>query len=408
MNTIDKICDKLIKIEEYVVYLTYGLIMLCEMSRYFQEPLKTYFAVVYRYAGVFAVLLAIARIILFIGKSPKYSIISFVTLIAAFILNYYIDSKYWIFYTAALIIATYKISFENIIITYLSAQGIPFAIKCIGAALGVFANTIETEGVRRMRMDLGFTHHNTGINYFFFLAMAIIYLLYDRVNKLVLLTVITVVSGLLFIATDSITGTVCVLFLVACLGVNLVLERFKFSKIRALYEKIIGIGGICASPGCIIITIAGVLYSNYYMYINNYEAQVNTFMGRFVALSYNITMNGITIPWELNFVGREPNTRFNYITGGMVGEIDDNGYGSLFINYGVVVFTAFVVFMLWWGIKAYKNKQFVLSLLQIVFALQLLMEGVGSRYGWNPFLLLPLTINELTKNEQNRDINVNI
>ena len=392
-----KYAKKIIPYVDYAVLFAYALMLFCEFSRYIESRDVDFWNVFYNsYVQKYLLLIVVIKLGLYLFENPRYSVLSAVGIAASFVFNRYLDPKPWFFLTVLLVISVYKIKFEKVIYTFLIAVGIPFVIKSVGAIIGVFPNEVEVVHDRRPRYDLGFTHHNTAFNYFFFIFLAVVYTLRKKKVKFAALGVMALILIGVVYVTDSLSGTIMLVGCLLLLAVDSVINTSKYSKMKELYGKLLGVVGICAVPFALLVSVGGTLGWNYYCLKYGKPEIWNTAFSRFYCMSYNAGVNGLRLPMQPDYI-IPSETKFNLFIGGTAQTWEDNAYGALFVDYGIIVFLLYVVFFIAWIVVARNRKNNAMLIIAITIAFMSVMEAASILYGWNPFLLLPLAISEVSK-----------
>ena len=392
-----KYAKKIIPYVDYAVLFAYALMLFCEFSRYIESRDVDFWNVFYNsYVQKYLLLIVVIKLGLYLFENPRYSVLSAAGIVGSYIFNRYLDPKPWFFLTVLLVISVYKIKFEKVIYTFLIAVGIPFVIKSVGAIIGVFPNEVEVVHDRRPRYDLGFTHHNTAFNYFFFVFLAVVYALRKKKVKFVELGIMTVVLIGMFYVTDSLSGAVMLVGCLVLLAMDSFIYTDKFSKLKAKYDKLLGLLGICSVPFALAVSVFGTIGWNYYCCVYGVPDKWNTAFSRFYCISYNAWINGIELPWQPYYI-YEPEVGYSWLFGGIADKWEDNAYGALFIDYGLLVFILFVGLLFIWLYLSKKRNNTTMLIIAITITFMNVMEGTSCSYGWNPFLLLPLALSEVSK-----------
>lgn len=397
IGTLSQYAKKIIPYVDYAVLFMYGLMLFCEFARYIQNRDEEFWNVLYNsYVQKLLLAVVLVKLCVYCFSNIRYSIVSLAGIIASYIFNRFLDAKPWFFLTVLLVVAVYRIKFEKIIYTFLIAVGIPFVIKSVGAVMGIFPNEVEVVHDRRPRYDLGFTHHNTAFNYFFYVFLAVVYSLRNKKVKFAELGVLTLALIGVFYVTDSLSGTAMLVGCLILLAADSIVNTDRFSDLKSVYDKFLGIVGICSVPFALLITILGTLGWNYYCLRFGMPEKWNTAFSRFYCISYNAGINGLRLPMQPDYIA-VPETGFNWLLGGEPGTWEDNVYGALLLNYGIIVFAIYVSLLVLWNVTARKHKSNTMLIIAVTIILMNVMEGTGILYGWNPFLLLPLALSEVSK-----------
>lgn len=392
-----ELAKKIIPYIDYAVLLAYALMLFCEFSRYIESRDVDFWNVFYNsYVQKYLLFVVVIKLFLYAFSNMKYSILSLAGIIASYVFNRYLDPKPWFFLTVLLVVSVYKIKFERIIYTFLIAVGIPFVIKSIGAIIGVFPNGVEVVHDRRPRYDLGFTHHNTAFNYFFFVFLAVVYELRKKNVKFLAIGILTVILIGMFYVTDSISGTVMLIGCLLLLLIDSAVNTDHFSKWKKIYDKALGVLGICSVPLALLVSVAGTLGWNYYCLLYGMPEKWSTAFSRFFCISYNAGINGLKLPMQPDYIPVQENG-FNWIFGGVAERWEDNLYGALFIDHGVIVFALYIALLVGWIVISRKRKSNTMLIIAITIAFMNVMEAASLLYGWNPFLLLPFALSEISK-----------
>lgn len=408
----------LLKSIDIITLLTYALLLIIQMRRYFSDDFNIYFFKAgFLCYGILA-LVCCFKIFYYLHDFPLYSLLSSNILILSFWLcsykaRYSIEEliSHWpaLLTTLLLIISMMQIPANYIVKTFFAAVGSIYIVRVFMSTILDIPSVITClktgEG-----LELGFGNHNFPMVLFFFLVLSWIYISRDRKNRLIDAAIIFILTAILAILTRSKTSTLLLVITISVMIAQSLINCNMLGKFEAFGLIAKRIGGIYAlfSPLILIlISIGGAIGFNFYMTLHPESiTDINnvTFMSRFSTLSYDFAYNHIWLPFQhIDVPPYELYTHFPFspITGGGIYmDYSDNVCHYLICYYGFIVFIVIMALYLITTYNAFKRKNESLLIILGLISTFSIMERSSLMYFANPFLIILLTNKNLFIEEE--------
>ena len=419
----EKAKNLLSKSIDCIVLLTYALLLVIQMHRYFYE--NSFNIYIFRSSFIcYAVLILICAFKIFyhLRKYPLYSLLSSNILLLSLWLCYYKVNysshdllSHWpaLITTLLLIVSMMQIPTDYIVKTFFVTIGFLYTIRIFMATfldIPSVITCIQTgEG-----LSLGFGNHNFPMVLLFFLVLSWIYISRNRKNRLIDAIIILFITAILALLTRSKTSTLLLVITVIVIVIQSLINcevLEKFNNFKKTLKKFGSVYALLSPLILVFISIGGAIIFN--IYITRHPDAINginnvTFLSRFSTLSYDFAYNHIWLPFQhIEVPPYELYTHFPFspITGGGIYmDYSDNVCHYLICYYGFIAFSLIVALYLLTTYNAFKCKDESLLIILGLIATFSIMERSSLLYYANPFLVISLSVifhNTMSNNQKN-------
>lgn len=303
----------------------------------------------------------------------KYTVKEFIIIVALILLggiNLLFSKKTTVLISIIAIVFAKNISFDKLIRIVFNVRVISFISVITWSLLGIVENVksyrILESGEILTRYSLGFSHPNTTYLNFFILILLYLYIYFDKL-KWINYFVIIILAQLMYMITDSRTGYIIV---VLSIIMTIMLKNNKLINNNII--KII----IQITP--IICGLVSILGGKLYDSSNMIFKIVDDLLSGRLQLSNRFLNNYNIKPFGQRIIeGSDINGSYLRI---------DNGYISLFLAYGFVIFIMYIIFQTLILRKYINEFRYKEILLIIIFSLY----GLTEVYIYNVFINISL------------------
>lgn len=305
------------------------------------------------------------------------------------IVIFLISKKTTVLISIIAIIFAKNISFKNLIKSVFIVRLISFLFIVFLSLIGVINNVKQyrflENGEILIRNSLGFSHPNVTYLNFFILVLLYLYLYFDRVRYINYIIII-ILSHILYLITDSRTGYLIVIISII---ITCIFKSHKLIKMKGVKILLICMPIICSTFSIFV----GLFYDSKNIILK----ELNTLLsGRLELSNRFLKMYKVKLFGQSIIEGSDLNGSYLRI---------DNGYISLLLGYGIIIFLIFVftqVILLKKYVNEAKYKEVMLIVVFLIY-------GVTEVYIYNIFINISLLfISDLLYCIQNKTYKVKI
>ena len=282
--------------------------------------------------------------------------------------------------TLLLILGAKEIASEKLIRVYTVTIATALFVTIGASLLGIIENLSYAQPGRMTRMAFGIGYPTDFGAHVLFLLLCYFYLRRKKIQY-VELVITVLIGGLIYIFCGARTNALCIWLLAGVLFFTKN-RRDDAKKRKKEYEMASWFSGLLASAGTICaagILILSMLYtkgSSIFLKLDSILSQRLSFSQKGMEV-YGFSIFGQYIPMQGN--GGSTETPLNYF-------FLDSSYISILLQYGLIMF---VMILILWGIiglRARKEKDWVLLWILAIIAFQSIMEQHLLDISYNPFL----------------------
>lgn len=275
-----------------------------------------------------------------------------------------------VFMSILAILFSKNIDFNKLLKATLIVKVITFTITVVLSFIGVLGNgdTFRklADGTIEKRYSLGYVHPNITYLNFFVIVILYLYIKYDKINKKDYFYLI-IMSTVLYLITDSRTGYISVIIGIL---VTILFRHGKIFKSKMIRKIIVAMPFICG----MISIIFSIMYSRSSKILVLID---NILTGRLQLGNRFIKMYGLTLFGQKITQGSDIDGAYLRI---------DNGYISLIMSYGIVIFLIYIFFMVRITKRYLKEENYPRIMLLLVFS----VYGLTETYIYNVFVNVAL------------------
>ena len=281
--------------------------------------------------------------------------------------------------TIVFIVMAGRIAVRKVLKVALVTTIILCAITILAAEIGLIQNIIYYQGVR-VRYALGFRYVLCLPTYFFNIAAIICYLQKERI-KYSTLAILTILSTIIFVQTNSRLTYMTTILLVFFMVYEKLLERFlpQFKKMNPIWALFI--------PIFLVISVFSVYITICYDPSIGWHNLLNRFLGDRLVISnrsYNIygipLLGNSSIEWvgqSVDVNGIKPSGAITYV---------DNLFFNILQQYGIVTLFAVVILCTIMMYRCYQLGDRILMMILVILALHAFFDGIIQQLQYNSFL----------------------
>lgn len=365
---------KYIEVLDIIALITYGFMIFTSLSRtakFLTAWPNDWYSLQELSIKVWLVI-AVIKLILFFETSKK-EVIAATILLGLTVVGKFVGINNYL-YVVAPIVMFFRTPFQKIARCYLTIVGTNLIIIVLYALMDVIPDyyiPISGRGDRLIH-HLGFSNHNAIMAYWLFIFLTAICLLgleKKRHIRLIFLTALLSISGILYYLTDSKTS----FLLILAMGLIVLVEWIIPNKVRSPYCKriqdVIFRGMHLVPLFAIIVTAAGTLIYN----ITGYRGTgaISTLFSRYYLLNNALESVGVRLPHQtINLESINQEISFNWLIGTGADNLGggDILYGNLLLRDGLIAVVLYLVIQFYMLYKAYKNKNHIFFLVLVLLA----------------------------------------
>ncbi|MDT2988004.1 hypothetical protein [Enterococcus casseliflavus] len=314
----------------------------------------------------------LANIIIELMFSTLKKIFFVSMILGVFLFSYYLTGMNVLLITTIIIISFEKVDFEKIVFFMILGQLLGLLFVLFNTYSGVIEN-ISTIRLGVERFSLGFLNPNTVSNYFFSIALKIMYLFRNKVSFIHLL-ILNIIFIFIILETNSRTSFVLFIFFDILYLLYVFFTKTNHGKL------FLRISIISNRLLILFLLVISYISAAYFSYSNSFWVTINELFSNRISSSYKFFLE-----YNYSIFGQKVNLVSTYeASQSNIGAlILDNGFLQLIIIHGIFATIIFIVY--WYKITSMLawNFEILLSLVLIIYAVYGFTSGLFLSWEYN-------------------------